>query len=130
MGTSKPVAKSNAESKVRLIHGITEKKLGIESNVIIFDEGQRIWNAEHMRRKKGDNSLGSEAEEVLSYLEKKDWALVVVLIGEGQEINTGEEGIVTWLDAVVHRNLIPGIDWRITIPEGFEQETNSQPLEV
>ena len=130
MGTSKPVAKSNAESKVRLIHGITEKKLGIESNVIIFDEGQRIWNADHMRRKKGDNSLGSEAEEVLSYLEKKDWALVVVLIGEGQEINTGEEGIVTWLDAVVHRNLIPGIDWRITIPEGFEQETNSQALEV
>lgn len=130
LGTSKSVAKSNAEAKVRLIHGITEKKLGIESNVIIFDEGQRIWNAEHMRRKKGDNSLGSEAEEVLSYLENKAWALVVVLIGEGQEINTGEEGIVTWLDAVAKRNLIPGIDWRITIPDGFEQETNSQALEV
>jgi hypothetical protein len=130
LGTSKPVAKSNAESKVRLIHGITEKKLGIESNVIIFDEGQRIWNAEHMRRKKGDSSLGSEAEEVLSYLEKKDWALVVVLLGEGQEINTGEEGIVTWVDAVVQRNLIPGINWRIMIPDGFEQEVNSQTLEV
>jgi hypothetical protein len=130
MGSSKPIAKSSAEAKVRLIHGITEKKLGIESNVIIFDEGQRIWTAEHMRRKKGDSSLGSEAEEVLSYLEKRDWALVVVLLGEGQEINTGEEGITTWLDAVVQRNLHPGVNWRITIPDGVDQKLSSQYLEV
>jgi hypothetical protein len=130
MGSSKPLAKSNAEAKVRLIHGITEKKLGIESNVIIFDEGQRIWTAEHMRRKKGDSSLGSEAEEVLSYLEKREWALVVVLLGEGQEINTGEEGISTWLDAVVKRNLIPRVNWRITIPDGLDQGSDSQFLEI
>ena len=130
MGSSKPLAKSSAEAKVRLIHGITEKKLGIESNVIIFDEGQRIWTAEHMRRKKGDNSLGSEAEEILSYLEKRDWALVVVLLGEGQEINTGEEGITTWLDAVVQRNLHPGVNWRVTIPDGVDQKSISQYLEV
>lgn len=130
VGSSKPVAKSNAEAKVRLIHGITEKKLGIESNVIIFDEGQRIWTAEHMRRKKGDSSLGSEAEEVLSYLEKKDWALVVVLLGEGQEINTGEEGITTWLSAVVARNLNSGINWRITIPDGVDLGVGSQVLEI
>jgi DUF2075 family protein len=130
LGSSKPLAKSNAEAKVRLIHGITEKKLGIESNVIVFDEGQRIWSAEHMRRKKGDSSLGSEAEEVLSYLEKKEWALVVVLLGEGQEINTGEEGISTWLDAVVQRNLDSGANWRITIPDGLDQGTDSQFLEI
>ena len=130
MGTSKPVAKSNAEAKVRLIHGITEKKLGIESNVIIFDEGQRIWTAEHMRRKKGDSSLGSEAEEVLSYLEKRDWALVVVLLGEGQEINTGEEGIATWLAAVVQRNLSSEVNWKITIPDGIDPGSGSQFLEI
>jgi hypothetical protein len=130
MGTLKGVARANAEAKIRLIRGITEKKLGIESNVIIFDEGQRIWTAKHMRRKKGDTSLGSEAEEVLSYLEKKDWALVVVLLGEGQEINTGEEGIATWLDAVVQRNLIPGNNWRVTVPDEFELDSNSQSVEV
>ena len=129
-GISKPLAKSNAEAKVRLIHGITEKKLGIESNVIIFDEGQRIWTAEHMRRKKGDNSLGSEAEEILSYLEKRDWALVVVLLGEGQEINTGEEGISTWLDAVVQRNIIPGVTWKITIPDGVDSNSKIQNVET
>jgi DUF2075 family protein len=130
MGTSKPLAKSNAEAKVRLIHGITEQKLGIESNVIIFDEGQRIWTAEHMRRKKGDNSLGSEAEEVLSYLEKRDWALVVVLLGEGQEINTGEEGIATWLAAVDRRNLNSQVNWKITIPNGIDHGSASQFLEI
>ncbi len=130
MGTTKPIAKSNAQAKVRLIRGITEKKLGIESNVIIFDEGQRIWNAEHMRRKKGDSSLGSEAEEVLSYLEKKDWALVIVLLGEGQEIHTGEEGLVTWLDAVAKRNLVTGNEWRITVPDGFALDTKFQAIEV
>jgi hypothetical protein len=130
LGSSKPLARANAEAKVRLIHGITEKKLGIESNVIIFDEGQRIWTAEHMRRKKGDSSLGSEAEEVLSYLEKMDWALVVVLLGEGQEINTGEEGISTWIDAVEQRNSVPCVTWRMTAPDGIKKETNSQFLEI
>ena len=115
-GTLKSVAISNADSKVRLIHGVTEKKLGIESNVIVFDEGQRIWTQEHMRRKKGDSTLSSEAEEVMSYLEQKDWALVVVLLGEGQEINTGEAGVITWLEAVRNRNNINLKKWKITAP--------------
>ena len=130
MGSPKPTAKSNAESKVRLIHGITEKKLGIESNVIIFDEGQRIWTAEHMRRKKGDNSLGSEAEEILSYLEKKEWALVVVLLGEGQEINTGEAGIITWLEAVKNRNANAAAKWRITVPDRSDHQKIDGAVEV
>jgi DUF2075 family protein len=116
-GVSKPVARSNADAKVRLIHGITEKKLGIESNVLIFDEGQRIWTEEHMRRKKGDKSLSSEAEEVLSCLENRSWALVVVLLGEGQEINTGEAGVITWLEAVKNRNSKSKSSWKIMAPK-------------
>ena len=116
-GMTKPVAKSNADSKVRLIRGVTENRLGIESNVIIFDEGQRVWTVEHMRRKKGDLELGSEAEEVLSYLDSKDWALVVVLLGEGQEINTGEAGIITWLEAVKNRNERTCSEWKLTSPK-------------
>jgi hypothetical protein len=29
-----------------------------------------------------------------------DWAVVVCLVGGGQEINTGEAGIDSWIDAV------------------------------
>jgi DUF2075 family protein len=123
-GTTIELARSHANTKVRSIHGVTEKKLGIESNVIIFDEGQRIWNAKRMQDKKGDPSLGSEAEEVLSYLEGQPWALAVVLLGEGQEINTGEEGVVTWLQAVASRNALPQVNWRLTAPELGEKLTS------
>jgi DUF2075 family protein len=119
-------ARSRANAKVRLIHGVTEKKLGIESNVIVFDEGQRVWTAEHMRRKKGDTTLGSEAEEVLSYLESRDWALVIVLLGEGQEINTGEAGLSTWIEAVRSRNSLHTANWKLSIPP--TANTSGTPL--
>jgi len=129
-GKTKALAKSHADAKVRLIHGITEKRIGIESNVIVFDEGQRIWTEERMRTKKGDATVGSEAEEILSYLESKEWALVVVLLGEGQEINDGEAGIVTWLEAVKNRVIKSSRVWMITTPDIDQELVNSFPVEV
>lgn len=123
-------ALSNADAKIRLIHAITQTHLKIESNVIIFDEGQRVWTAKHMRRKKADDSLGSEAEELLSYLEEMEWALAIVLIGEGQEINTGEAGLSTWLDAVRIRNGILENNWKITSPQLFDSEAQIVDVDV
>lgn len=129
-GTPKALARSHADAKVRLIHGITEKRIGIESNVIVFDEGQRIWTEERMRTVKGDATVGSEAEEILSYLENKEWALVVVLLGEGQEINRGEAGIVTWLEAVQSRVNKSIRAWRISTPDIDLDLVRSFPVEV
>ena len=78
-------------------------------HVVIFDEAQRAWNlrqtASFMRRKK--NRLGfsqSEPEFLISYMDRhRDWAVIVCLVGGGQEINTGEAGIDAWLDAVNSR---------------------------
>lgn len=75
-------------------------------HVAIFDEAQRAWNKEQtssfMRRKKGISDFDrSEPEFLISCLDRhKDWAVVVCLVGGGQEINTGEAGIVEWLEAV------------------------------
>jgi len=75
-------------------------------HVVIFDEAQRAWNqamtADFMRRKKGRPGFTqSEPEFLLSYLDRHpDWAVVICLVGGGQEINRGEGGISTWLDAV------------------------------
>jgi hypothetical protein len=75
-------------------------------HVVIFDEAQRAWNREmtsdFMRRKKGHPGFTqSEPEFLLSYLDRhSDWAVVVCLVGGGQEINRGEAGISEWLDAV------------------------------
>jgi hypothetical protein len=75
-------------------------------HVVIFDEAQRAWNlrqtANFMLRKKRRPAFSqSEPEFLISYMDRRtDWAVVVCLVGGGQEINTGEAGIDAWLDAV------------------------------
>ncbi|MBX3747731.1 MAG: DUF2075 domain-containing protein [Verrucomicrobiae bacterium] len=78
-------------------------------HVVIFDEAQRAWNrrqtASFMRRKKNRPGFDqSEPEFLISYLDRHaDWAVIICLVGGGQEINTGEAGIGAWLEAVNHR---------------------------
>jgi hypothetical protein len=68
-------------------------------HVVIFDEAQRAWDhamtADFMKRKKGRPDFGqSEPEFLISYLDRRrDWAVVICLVGGGQEINRGEAGI-------------------------------------
>lgn len=63
--------------------------------VLIFDEAQRAWNAEQSNRKFKRNY--SEAEMLLSIMNRfSDWAVIIALIGSGQEINTGEAGLAEW----------------------------------
>jgi hypothetical protein len=75
-------------------------------HVALFDEAQRAWNKEQtaafMQRKKGHaNFAMSEPAFLISCMDRHaDWAVIVCLVGGGQEINTGEAGIGEWLRAV------------------------------
>jgi hypothetical protein len=75
-------------------------------HVSLFDEAQRAWDREQtaafMRRKKGVRGFNvSEPEFLISCMDRrKDWAVIVCLVGGGQEINTGEAGIGEWIEAV------------------------------
>lgn len=75
-------------------------------HVVIFDEAQRAWNVEQtekfMRIKKHKPDFRqSEPEFLISCLERHcDWAVIVCLVGGGQEINTGEAGIGEWIEAL------------------------------
>lgn len=86
-------------------------------HVAIFDEAQRAWNLEQtanfMRRKKHvANFNQSEPEFLISCLNRhQDWAVIVCLVGGGQEINTGEAGITEWIEALLRS--FP--DWHIYI---------------
>jgi hypothetical protein len=86
--------------------GIADSVNPPADHVVIFDEAQRAWNeqkaTDFMKRKKGVPDFNqSEARFLLSYMDRhKDWAVVVCLVGGGQEIHTGEAGIGSWLDAV------------------------------
>jgi mutator protein MutT len=72
-------------------------------HVALFDEAQRAWNRkmtiDFMKRKKGMSGFNqSEPEFLISCLNRHpDWAVVVCLVGGGQEINTGEAGISEWI---------------------------------
>jgi len=39
---------------------------------------------------------GSEPEILLSFMDRHEWAVVVALVGGGQEINVGEAGLAEW----------------------------------
>ncbi|HLP82820.1 MAG TPA: DUF2075 domain-containing protein [Phycisphaerales bacterium] len=75
-------------------------------HVALFDEAQRAWNldqtAKFMQQKKGRaNFAMSEPAFLISCMDRHtDWAVVVCLVGGGQEINTGEAGIGEWLRAI------------------------------
>jgi hypothetical protein len=85
---------------------IDSKKPPIE-HVALFDEAQRAWNkvqtsAFMLRKKKVPNFDKSEPEFLISCLDRHpDWAVVVCLVGGGQEINTGEAGISEWIDSIL-----------------------------
>jgi DUF2075 family protein len=70
--------------------------------VVVFDEAQRAWNAEQSRRKfKRD---ASEPEIMLDVMDRHEgWAVIVALVGSGQEINTGEAGLAEWGRALADR---------------------------
>ena len=77
-----------------------------DEHVVIFDEAQRAWTLKKaadfmLRRKKISGFEQSEPQFLISSMDRHpDWALIVCLVGGGQEIHTGEAGIDAWLEAV------------------------------
>jgi hypothetical protein len=71
-----------------------------EEHIWVYDEAQRAWDAEQVKKKRGHNA--SEPEDFLRIGERMNsWALMVGLIGEGQEIHLGEEaGLKQWNEAI------------------------------
>jgi hypothetical protein len=106
-------ARSAVKQFVQAIHHFRDDGLHDDEppaeHVAIFDEAQRAWTqaqtADFMRRKRGIADFAfSEPAFLISCMDRHpDWAVVVCLVGSGQEINTGEAGINAWLDAVHER---------------------------
>ena len=95
----------------RAIH-LEHTGYGEVEHVAIFDEAQRSWThkriADYLKRGgtygnklKVPNFPMSEAEFLIWSLDQReDWAVIVCLVGGGQEINTGEAGITEWINAL------------------------------
>ena len=80
-------------------YALNQRRRVPEEHVIVFDEAQRAWDSKYMHAKK--NVQNSEPELLIRIGETIDsWAALVGLVGEGQEIHSGEEaGIGQWATA-------------------------------
>ena len=102
--------RAKVKTFIQIVHHFRDEALKDpeppDDRVVIFDEAQRAWDlhktADFMKRKKKQAVFNqSEPEFLISYMDRhKDWAVIVCLVGGGQEIHTGEAGIDTWLDAI------------------------------
>lgn len=111
----------------KIVNPVVDGKLQIDENktieaqddgyaevehVAIFDEAQRSWThkrlANYLKRGgtygnklKVPNFPVSEASFLIWSLNlRTDWAVIICLVGGGQEINTGEAGISEWIRAL------------------------------
>ena len=139
-GISIGEARDNVKSFIQIIHHFRDeslKNLDIPpvDNVVIFDEAQRAWQQAHlsnfMNEKKAAilNKLPddkrhkilsmSEPELLIEYMNRhQDWAVIVCLVGGGQDINTGEAGIQEWFDSL--RRSYP--DWKVYVSNKITDE--------
>lgn len=109
----KSEALKKARAFIQIIHHFRDDAISINTapieKVAIFDEAQRAWTEKSlinfMTRKKGvPNFNMSEPEFLISIMNRhKDWAVIVCLIGGGQEINTGEAGLHEWFNALKYK---------------------------
>ena len=118
---SKTDALRSTSAFIQIIHKYRDSFVGNNSvppeRVAIFDEAQRAWTQDmiekFMATKKGVSTFPySEPEFLISTMDRhQDWAVVICLVGGGQEINTGEAGLPEWFDSL--RRTFP--DWDVYI---------------
>lgn len=126
--TSKGEALRKAKSFIQNIHHFRDECVRSPAppteRVVVFDEAQRAWDREQtskfMQQKRGhsDFDLSEPAFLIGAMNRHEGWAVVVCLIGGGQEINTGEAGMAEWLKALeVHYP-----EWAIYLPDQIAAE--------
>jgi DUF2075 family protein len=101
-----------------------------DQHVIVFDEAQRAWDADYMAEKK--HVLASEPQLLVGIAESiRDWAVVLALVGEGQEIHSGEEsGLTQWREAI---ETTDESAWDVVCPPALEStfrglDVRTEPL--
>lgn len=125
---SKKDALRSTSAFIQIIHKYRDSFVGNKNippeRVAIFDEAQRAWTqemiAKFMSTKKGVSDFSfSEPEFLISTMDRhQDWAVIICLVGGGQEINTGEAGLPEWFDSL--QRAFP--DWDVYITPQLNDE--------
>ena len=117
--TKKETALKETRAFIQNIHHFRDEYLknsqAPTEKVVVFDEAQRAWNqhqtSKFMSQKRGQSDFNqSEPEFLIEVMNRhQNWCVIVCLIGGGQEINTGEAGLVAWMQAL--QSSYP--DWQV-----------------
>jgi hypothetical protein len=124
------IRKGEVMSEVKLfiqnVHNFRDESLKDANppfeHVTIFDEAQRAWDHTQtsnfmLRKKNTPNFIYSEPEFLISCLDRhQDWAVIICLVGGGQEINTGEAGISEWIESL--NRSFP--EWHVYVSDKLE----------
>ena len=120
----------NSKVFVRNVHTVVNEFIGgkmgsFEKNIVVFDEGQRAWDIRQMQKKRRVSQ--SEPDIMVELCDTMlDWCVLLILVGEGQEIYNGENsGLAQWNTAVGKAKN----DWSIVCPEKLG-EIFTLPVEV
>lgn len=108
----------NSNVFVKSIHTVVNEHLagkskGFNKNILVFDEGQRAWDKQQMSSKRRTDK--SEPDVLVELADEElDWAVLLILVGEGQEINTGENsGLIQWNTALDKSYT----EWEVVCPD-------------
>lgn len=95
-------------------------------NIVVFDEGQRIWDEDRISSRYNIKGK-TEADMMIEMVdENTEWALLIVLVGEGQEINKGEnDGISHWNKAISKSKN----NWKVACPQKLEESFSEESLD-
>ena len=97
-------------------------------HAIVFDEAQRAWDEFFGQRK--FNRAESEPALILRMMSRHtDWAACICLIGGGQEINNGEQGIAGWGRGLMSLDDTSSRQWTVYAPpDAIECEASAGHL--
>ena len=119
-------AKREIKSFIQIIHHYRDEYVGNArlptEHIAIFDESQRAWTkaeiSSFMARKKHIKDFDySEPEFLIGTMNRlPDWAVIVCLVGGGQEINKGEAGLPEWFDSL--KRSYP--DWNVYTAQALD----------
>lgn len=109
---------NNSNAFIKSIHKVINEYLrtgakDFQKNILVFDEGQRAWDKKQMSTKK--NIPYSEPDILIEMVEKRlDWSVLLILVGEGQEIYKGESSDLTQWNGAIERT---DKKWEVICPE-------------
>lgn len=81
----------------------------LKEHIIVFDEAQRAWDKERVANHRHVKTSNLSEPDIIMNIAtiNKKWSVTVGLVGEGQEIYTGEErGLPLWNEALIDKQVI------------------------